>query len=93
MRPRKALYGADCPRFGDMWADEHQDQRGDALSIKDPAKLAEQRARHIRTARVAARLTVANVGDIPLDWAYDCIADALECRDAVLDFELPAAAA
>lgn len=81
------------PRFGHMWADEHkQDHWRDTLSTKDPAKRGERRARHIRTARVEARLNVADVGDIPLDWGYDCIADALERRDAVLDFEIPAAA-
>lgn len=81
------------PRFGHMWADEHkQDHWRDTLSTKDPAKRAIQRAKHIRKARVEAGLTVANVGGIPLDWGYDCIADALECRNAVLDFEIPAAA-
>lgn len=83
----------ELPRFGHMWADEHkQDHWRDTLSIKDPAKRAEQRAQHIRKARVEARLTVANIGGIPLDWGYDCIADALERRNAVLDFEMPAAA-
>jgi hypothetical protein len=27
----------------------------------------------------------------PLDWGYEVIADALECKDAVLDLEIPAA--
>ena len=27
----------------------------------------------------------------PLHWRHDCIAEALERRDAVLDFEMPAA--
>lgn len=81
------------PRFGHMWADEHkQDHWRDTLSIGDLAKRADQRVKHIRKAQVEARLTVANVGSIPLDWGYDCITDALERRNAVLDFEIPAAA-
>lgn len=39
-----------------------------------------------------ARLVIAGVGGIPLDWGYECIADALEHQDAVVDFEVPAAA-
>lgn len=35
---------------------------------------------------------MADVGSIPLYWGYDCIADALERKDVVLDFEVPAAA-
>lgn len=91
--PSEGSLWRGLPRFGHMWADEHkQDHWRDTLSIKDPAKRAEQRAKHIRKARVEARLTVANIGGIPLDWGYDCIADALERRNAVLDFEIPAAA-
>lgn len=29
---------------------------------------------------------------MPLSWGYECLSDALECQDAVLDFEVPAAA-
>lgn len=91
--PSEGSFWRGLPRFGHMWADEHkQDHWRDTLSIKDPAKRVEQRAKHIRKARVEARLTVADVGGIPLDWGYDCIADAVERRNAVLDFEIPAAA-
>ena len=31
-------------------------------------------------------------GILPLSWGYECISEALECQDALWDFEVPAAA-
>ena len=82
---------AGLPRFAHMWADEHkQDHWRDALSTKDLTKRTEQRKKHSKRAFIEAQLVVANVGEIPLDWGYDCIADALERHSAILDFEIPA---
>lgn len=81
------------PGFGHMWADEHK--RGhwhDALAAEKGAGRTEMRSVHVRKANVEARLMIAGVGGIPLDWGYECIADALERQDAVVDFEVPAAA-
>lgn len=39
-----------------------------------------------------ARLVHAGLAGVPLDWGYEVVADALERSDAVLDFEVPAAA-
>ncbi|KAL8898105.1 MAG: hypothetical protein Q9192_002252 [Flavoplaca navasiana] len=50
------------------------------------------RSAHVRKAEIEAHLVVAEVGGIPLHWGYDCIADGLKHRDAVPDFEVPAAA-
>ncbi|KAI9876630.1 MAG: hypothetical protein M1830_006052 [Pleopsidium flavum] len=73
--------------------DEHKrDDWHRTLAASDPAHRADLRAEHVKKAEIEARLAVADVGGIPLDWGYDCVADALESRDAVLDFEIPAAA-
>jgi Protein of unknown function (DUF3632) len=93
---KKPVHGAlwrELSNFGHMWADEHkQDHWRRTLSAGDPASRADLRAKHVRKAEVEARLAVANVGGIPMGWGYECIADALERRDAVLDLEVPAAA-
>lgn len=80
--------------FGHMWADEHKrdDWRQTVAAVRDAAERARLRAAHIKKSGIEARLAVADVGGIPLHWGYDCVADALERRDAVLDFETPAAA-
>ena len=52
------------------------------------------RALFIRRANIEARLAVANLGGIPLDWGYNAIADALERDDSIfsiMDFEIPIA--
>ncbi|KAL8941111.1 MAG: hypothetical protein Q9216_002443 [Gyalolechia sp. 2 TL-2023] len=80
------------PRFGHMWADEHRrDDWRDILAAEKTASRDEMRTAHVRKAEIEARLVVAGVGGIPLHWGYDCMANALERRDAVLDFEIPAA--
>lgn len=81
------------PGFGHMWADEHKrDDWRQTLAVSDSTQRAQLRAEHVRKAGIEARLAVADVGGIPLDWGYDCLADALESHSAVLDFEIPAAA-
>ncbi|KAL8729396.1 MAG: hypothetical protein Q9166_004789, partial [cf. Caloplaca sp. 2 TL-2023] len=83
------------PGFGHMWADEHKrDDWRRTLAAEKSASRADMRAAHVRKAGIEARLAVAGIGGIPLHWGYDCIADALERRDAgvVMDFEIPAAA-
>ncbi len=83
----------DLVNFGHMWADCYKsDNWRPDLAASDPANRAELRAEHIKRADIEARLTVADVGIFPMDWAYECMADALEHRSAGLDFEVPAAA-
>lgn len=41
---------------------------------------------------IGAQPGILNVGPIPLEWGYKCVVDALNCHNAVLDFEIPAAA-
>ena len=91
--PADGFLWRKLPGFGHMWADGHKrDDWRRTLAVSDPTNRAQLRVEHVRKAEIEARLAVADVGGIPLDWGYDCIADALESHDAVLDFEIPAAA-
>lgn len=91
--PADGFLWRELPGFGHMWADTYKrDGWRTTLAVSDTANRAKLRAEHVKKTEIEARLAVANVGDIPLKWGYDCIADALESRDAVLDFEIPAAA-
>ncbi|CAE7001094.1 hypothetical protein P3342_001363 [Pyrenophora teres f. teres] len=46
---------------------------------------------HARTAEVEARLFMAGLAGIPIDWGYKVIEEALG-KDSLLDFQIPAAA-
>ncbi|KAL8735861.1 MAG: hypothetical protein Q9181_002639 [Wetmoreana brouardii] len=99
--PKDGFTWKGLPKFGHLWADVHKQDhwRMDlytALSsfptFSDRLKKRQElRAAHVKKANIEARLAVANIGSIPLDWGYDAIADALELDNAVLDFEIPAA--
>ncbi|KAL9593350.1 MAG: hypothetical protein Q9219_007592 [cf. Caloplaca sp. 3 TL-2023] len=99
--PKSSFTWKGLPQFGHLWADVHkQDDWRNNLSatlssyhdLGDRLKNRQElRAAHAKKANIEARLAVANVGSIPLDWGYDAIADALELDVAVLDFEIPAA--
>ena len=91
--PAGGFLWRELPGFGHMWADEHKrDDWRRTLAGRDPASRATRRSEHVKKAGIESRLVVANVGGIPLDRGYDCIADALAPRDAMLDIEVPAAA-
>ena len=91
--PADGFLWRGLPGFGHMWGDEHkQDNWRRNLAASEPANRADLQTQHVRKAGIEARLAVADVGGIPLDWGYECIADALERRDAVLDCENFAAA-
>ena len=49
------------------------------------------RDEHTRRAEVEARLVMAGLAGIPIDWGYEVIESALG-TDSLLDFEVPAAA-
>jgi len=81
------------PGFGHLWADTYQSGswRRAAAAAAGPERDA-LRDTHVRKAEVEARLVAAGVGGIPIDWGYEVVADALESSNALLDFEVPAAA-
>ncbi|KAL8756163.1 MAG: hypothetical protein Q9184_004584 [Pyrenodesmia sp. 2 TL-2023] len=103
--PDKVFTWKGLPDFGHLWADVHKQDswRNDLSTITQPCSpttWSDRRKRryhlrtaHIRRAHIEARLAVADIGSIPLDWGYDAVADALETdRAAVVpDFEVPAA--
>lgn len=87
------------PGFATSWSDTHkQCHWRAALATRDPSTRSQRRAAHIHRAFVEASCAVAfptlsaEEGVMPLSWGYECLSDALECQDAVLDFEVPAAA-
>lgn len=85
--------------FGHSWSDTwKQSHWREALATRDPATRAKRREAHVHRAFVEASCAMAAPGPnaedglLPLSWGYECISEALECRDAVWDFEVPAAA-
>ncbi|KAH0435099.1 hypothetical protein CcaCcLH18_04997 [Colletotrichum camelliae] len=91
-RPSEKLWKS-LPGFGNLWADSYQSGswRKAAAAAKGPERDA-LRDTHVRKAEIEARLVTAGVGGYPIDWGYEVIADALESSNALLDFEVPAAA-
>lgn len=91
-RPSEKLWRG-LPGFGHLWADSYQSGswRKAAAATSDAERDALRDA-HVRKAEVEARLATAGVGGIPIDWGYEVVADALESSNALLDFEIPAAA-
>ncbi|KAI8268507.1 hypothetical protein K4K58_004955 [Colletotrichum sp. SAR11_239] len=91
-RPSEKLWKG-LPGFGNLLADSYQSGswKKAAAAAKGPERDA-LRGAHVRKAEVEARLNVAGVGGIPVDWGYEVVADALESSNALLDFEVPAAA-
>ncbi|OTB02434.1 hypothetical protein M426DRAFT_24759 [Hypoxylon sp. CI-4A] len=92
-RPAHGKLWRGLPGFGHLYADMHQssDWREDALKA-DATDRDRLREYHVRKAKVEARLAVAGLASIPIDWGYETVADALESSDALLDFQIPAAA-
>ncbi|KKY34674.1 hypothetical protein UCDDA912_g05336 [Diaporthe ampelina] len=91
-RPPEKLWRG-LPGLGHLWADSYQSGswRKAAAAANGPARDA-LRDTHVRKAEIEARLAAAGVGGIPIDWGYEVVADALESSNALLDFEVPAAA-
>ena len=81
----------ELPGFGHLWSDGYQGGLQNILARSDPSERDQLRNQHVRKAYVEARLAVAGLAGIPLDWGYETVTNALEFRDAVLDFEVPAA--
>ena len=81
--------------FGDLWADLHQRccWRDDVKNVDDAARLAGIAEQFEREAVVEAELLLAGLECVGSGWGYDTICDALECRGALIDVEIPAAAA
>ncbi|KAJ5501716.1 hypothetical protein N7453_006533 [Penicillium expansum] len=85
--------------FGHSWSDGwKQSHWRKMLSTRDLAIRTKMRDAHVHQAFVEASCAMAAPGPnaedglLPLSWGYECISEALECQDAVWDFEVPAAA-
>jgi hypothetical protein len=84
--------------FGNSWSDGwKQSHWREALATRNPVTRAKRREAHVHLAFVEATCAMAAPGPnaedglLPLSWGYECISEALECQDAVWDFEVPAA--
>ncbi|CAG7916503.1 unnamed protein product [Penicillium olsonii] len=81
--------------WSDMWKQSHWRA---ALATRDPNTRSKRREAHVHLAFVEASCAMTTPGPnaedglLPLSWGYECISEALECQDAVWDFEVPAAA-
>jgi hypothetical protein len=92
-RPDEILWKG-LPGFANLWSDSYQSGswREMAKATEAPER-DELRAEHVRKAEVEARLVAEGLGDIPIGWGYEVVADALESSNALLDFDVPAATA
>jgi hypothetical protein len=91
-RPREKLWKG-LPYFANRWYDvsyRSGSWKMDAEVASSPKRDA-LRNEHVRRAKVEARLVIAGLAGIPIDWGYKVIVDALG-SDALLDFDVPAAA-
>jgi hypothetical protein len=79
--------------FGHMWSDTYQsgNWKNNAEMAKGPQR-DEMRDKHVRMAEIEARMVTARLGGIPIDWGYETVVNALESSNALLDFEVSAAA-
>ena len=90
-QPSETLWKG-LPHFGHWWSDSYQ-----SGNWKNNAKNAEGQERdslrneHVRKAEIEARLFDEDLAGIPVDWGFEAVAEALESRTALLDFEVPAA--
>ncbi|KJZ69559.1 hypothetical protein HIM_11052 [Hirsutella minnesotensis 3608] len=89
--------------FGNSWSDSwKQSHWRKALATSSPDTRVRRRQAHLHRALAEASCAVATAADppggaesglLPLSWGYECVSDALECRQGVVwDFEIPAAA-
>ena len=83
---------ADLPNFGHLWADLAIDNnwRSD-INKWSPEQREGVRQDFLRQATIEAQLVVANLNGMSISSGLGCICDALERRDTVPDFEVPAA--
>jgi len=92
-RPQAKLWKG-FPYFANRWYDigyRSGSWKMDAEKASRPQRDA-LRKEHVRRAEVEARLVSEGLAGIPIDWGYEVIEDSLK-KDALLDFEVPAAAA
>ncbi|KAL9594542.1 MAG: hypothetical protein Q9219_006983 [cf. Caloplaca sp. 3 TL-2023] len=97
---REGYSWKELPGFGHEWADCYQQDHwryelptvlAQAPTVDEGLKKrVEMRAAHVKIVNAEAQLVVAGVGGLPLDWGYDTVANALERKTAIPDFDLRA---
>jgi hypothetical protein len=90
-RPSETLWKR-LPGFANFWSDSYQSGSWKKkVKDTDGQQRGTLRNEHVRKAEIEARLFNADLAGIPIDWGYEAVADALESRTALLDFEALAA--
>jgi hypothetical protein len=91
--PAHGVLWRGLPGFGHLYADLHQSSSWrNVFDTEDPLERDDLRKYHVKKAGIEACLAKAELAGIPMYWGYECVSDALECSNALLDFEVPAAA-
>lgn len=79
------------PGFGYLWADLKVERDWSDMLKWSPEQREGIRRDYINQAAIEARLSKAHIHGISVKYGLSTICDALERKDAVLDFEVPAA--
>jgi hypothetical protein len=92
-RPDEQLWKG-LPHFANHWYDVGYRSGGWKMDAEAASgqKRDALRDEHVRRAEIEARLVLAGLAGIPIGWGYEVVVDALESDEALLDFEVPAAA-
>ena len=87
------LFWRDLPSFGHQWSDTYERRDWRRLVRAEPSQDERDKlgAEYVRRQGVEAQLASASIAGFTLDAGYECICDALERSDAILEFEVPAA--
>ncbi|KAI1374221.1 hypothetical protein F4677DRAFT_461534 [Hypoxylon crocopeplum] len=80
------------PGFADCYAKARESDWYELAIKADSLERSRLRDNHVKKAAIEAVLVVLGIGGIPIDWGYETVADALEYSNALLDFQVPAAA-
>lgn len=88
---RQRIQWSNLPSFAHLWADRSVDNWRGSSRKWGPEQREGVRQDFILQARIETQLFLAQLNGFDLAPALGMICDALECKDAVLDYEIPAA--
>jgi hypothetical protein len=92
-RPSKKVWKG-LPGFATLWSDANY--RSGSWKMDAEAATGEERNalrnKHVRSANIESQLVRRGLAGVPIGWGYEVVDDALSGGEALLDFEVPAAA-
>lgn len=89
--PQRRIQWSGLPGFGHLWADLNVESDWRDMLKWSPEQREAIRQSYIKQAAVGVRLFKAHIDGINVNCGLSTICDALERKDAALDFEVPAA--